>query len=828
MTANPASSREAVRALWSDGKRLDYLLVRGYPFDPGLLATFPEELCLRYGVLPIVQLPGRAPVALAARPLSLQDLSEFAARGIARLDVLPSAEPLPDLVREAFDTVRARNRRPIGIADVLARDGLIPADLVEQATREAAAQSQGVAEYLVREGYIDDAVAMTLAAQLAGLYFIAASDVARLDVRADVVKLAKPDFARQLRAMPVSMQGEVLVAVTIDPTREFSSVRMLTKARQLRTMVVPVEAFNRIFREAHGQPFVPQKKAGAASTRNPRFRAAVIAKGWLGPDAYARALEAHGGSDLGVLEYLTDELKLSRETVGTAWGDSLGVACLDLERTLIQSDVVGLVPEAFSRQHQVLAVYQFADVITAATPFPTPVLASELGKILAPRKVEVVFALPGQVKTAIELHYQSEKVLQDLARKVAILEVPTREGTIDLEQLQAVAGSEAVISFAEGLLLFGVKERASDIHIEPCEDKTRVRFRIDGRLQERFSLARAIHPMLTSRLKILAKVDITERRIPQDGRLSVKLGDQAIDFRFSSTPTIYGEKIVLRALSQIQRQPIAELKDLAFSKQNHGRMLRILGKPNGIFFVTGPTGSGKSMTLYSCLKHLNDPDTNIVTAEDPVEYRLAGINQVQVNHDIGFDFQKALRSFLRQDPDVILVGEIRDKETAKIASEAALTGHLVLATLHTNSALQAFTRLVEIGVEPYLVAPAVVGAMGQRLVRRICEGCKFERDMTDDEFERLFDGADMRRPKVYQGAGCARCRNTGYFGRLAIHEVLEIDEALRGLIARNAPITDMQSAAYARGFRSMHWDGLKKALRGMTSLSEVEEVATAD
>jgi type IV pilus assembly protein PilB len=343
-------------------------------------------------------------------------------------------------------------------------------------------------------------------------------------------------------------------------------------------------------------------------------------------------------------------------------------------------------------------------------------------------------------------------------------------------------------------------------------------------LQERLKIDPKILPALITRLKVMANLDITEKRRPQDGRISLHLPNRSMDLRFSSVPAMFGEKIVLRILGQTTAKQIPDLAELSFSPANLKTLKRIVECPNGIFLVTGPTGSGKTTTLYSVLKWINKPGINIMTIEDPVEYRLPGANQVQVNHAIDLDFSTALRAFLRQDPDVMLVGEIRDLETAKIAAQAALTGHLVVTTMHTNNALQAVTRLVEIGVEPFLVAPSIIGVMAQRLVRKICDSCKEPYTLTPEQADEIFIRDGTSDVIFHRGKGCPQCRNTGYLGRMAIHEIFVINDEMRSYIARGASILEIQKMARAKGFKSMRHDGIKKVLRGLTTIEEVNKV----
>ena len=426
------------------------------------------------------------------------------------------------------------------------------------------------------------------------------------------------------------------------------------------------------------------------------------------------------------------------------------------------------------------------------------------------------------------MEYKTEQKLRDLSSRIVTDTVVIEDiSELTRDELQKIAGSQAVVEFVQGLLLLGVREGASDIHIEPGEDKVRIRFRVDGVLQEKSKIERSLLPPLVSRLKILADLNITEKRRPQDGRLSLTLPNRTIDFRFSSVPTNYGEKIVLRVLGQMETRDVQDLRELIFSKANLEALERVLTIPYGIFFVTGPTGSGKTTTLFSMLKHLNRPGVNITTIEDPIEYRLPGINQIQVNTAVDLDFPAALRAFLRQDPDVILVGEVRDVETAEIACRAALTGHLVLATLHTNNAIQALTRLSDMGVQPYMVAPSMVGVLAQRLVRKICDHCR-ETYKADSAILRRFFDTDGEEVILSRGRGCLQCSGTGYSGRVAIHELVVINDEIRTQISRGASLIEIQRSAAQTGFHTMRYDGLKKVLRGLTTLEEIQRVTVAE
>lgn len=562
--------------------------------------------------------------------------------------------------------------------------------------------------------------------------------------------------------------------------------------------------------------------------RNPKFLNMLVEKSILTTEDSIKLVDKYQGDAFEVLLHLYRGGAAKKFVFGKLWGDSIGISYVDLEKTLFQSQVVLQLPESFARKNLIIPIYKIQDVVTVATAYPKKADVLERAEELFQCPVSPVFSFPDEIIDAIDIQYQSGDSISQLLTKIADNEMFKGTSKITSEQLEKLAGDKSIIEFSRSILLLAVKERASDIHIDPQEEMAFIRFRIDGVLHDRLKLDAALFKPLLSRLKVTASLDITERRKPQDGRISVSLTNKSIDFRVSTIPTIYGEKMVLRALGQILKDNVPDLSELDLLKSNYDTIQRIINAPNGVFFVTGPTGSGKSTTLFSVLQSLNKPDINIMTAEDPVEYRLPRINQVQVNPAIGFDFANALRSFLRQDPDVILIGEIRDLETAKIASQAALTGHLVVTTMHTNSALQAVTRLVEIGVEPFLVAPSIIGVMGQRLVRRICNSCKEKYKLSNDQIEKYFIWDGRTEVFFYRGRGCPDCNNTGYAGRLAIHEIFLLTDSIRTMIAKEASILDIESIAKKSGFKTMRYDGMKKVLMGLTTIDELERVTVED
>ncbi|MCU0571909.1 MAG: GspE/PulE family protein [Syntrophobacteraceae bacterium] len=562
--------------------------------------------------------------------------------------------------------------------------------------------------------------------------------------------------------------------------------------------------------------------------QNPLFMELLVSRGIVGEAAGRRLLRRYHDDAFAVLMHLVRMNPHQKTLLARMWGDSIGVAHVDLNKTLFQREVVQRLPESFARKNHIILLYQFGEAITAASADPANQFMLREAQSVLGCPVSPVFAFPNDIEAAIEVEYKTEQKLRDLSSRIVTDTVVIEDiSELTRDELQKIAGSQAVVEFVQGLLLLGVREGASDIHIEPGEDKVRIRFRVDGVLQEKSKIERSLLPPLVSRLKILADLNITEKRRPQDGRLCLTLPNRTIDFRFSSVPTGYGEKIVLRVLGQMETKDVQDLRELSFSRANLDGLERVMAVPYGIFFVTGPTGSGKTTTLFSMLRYLNRPGVNITTIEDPIEYRLPGINQIQVNAAVDLDFPAALRAFLRQDPDVILVGEIRDVETAEIACRAALTGHLVLATLHTNNAIQALTRLNDMGVQPYMVAPSMVGVLAQRLVRKICEHCREPYTPDPETFQRIF-AMSGEEVSLSRGRGCLQCSGSGYSGRIAIHELVVIDDDIRTQISRGASPMEIQRSAARTGFQTMRYDGMKKVLRGLTTLEEIQRVTVAD
>lgn len=504
--------------------------------------------------------------------------------------------------------------------------------------------------------------------------------------------------------------------------------------------------------------------------------------------------------------------------------EQLGLEFVDLSETTIDISAVAMVPEHAARRHNCIPVRFEDGRLVLAMADPANVVAIDDIRALAKRDVRPVVATKQDVLGAINRHYRLDRAAETL------VEEATEQAEDEARSLEEVVAADAtaqdapIIKLVNLLISQAVNDRASDIHIEPEERHLRVRYRIDGVLHEVMTPPKAVQSGITSRLKIMADINIAERRIPQDGRIGLVVAGKAIDIRVATLPTVHGEKIVMRLLDK--SNVLLSLEDLGFSDDNYTRYQESFVKPYGQILVTGPTGSGKSTTLYATLNVLNTADVNIITVEDPVEYRLAGINQVQVNNKAGLTFASALRSILRSDPDKVLIGEIRDRETAQIAVEAALTGHLVLSTLHTNDAPSALPRLVEMGIEPFLVASALDCVLAQRLARRLCGRCKEPYVPTLDELRaaRFSLEQDEELPKLYRPIGCTACGNTGYKGRMAVHEVMSVTEEIERMVAENASSEEMGRVARQQGMTTLRHDGMMKVKQGMTAIEEILRV----
>ena len=526
------------------------------------------------------------------------------------------------------------------------------------------------------------------------------------------------------------------------------------------------------------------------------------------------ALSLQKGSNKKLGEVLMEQNIVDENQIIEALEFQLGIPHVVLDKYFIEPEIAKLISERLARRHCLIPIRFERGKLVVAMSDPLNIFAMDDIKLATGYEVEPVIASHKDVLAAIDQHYQkltSEKALEEF--KEHYEDEITEE--ID-EELLAQVNNAPVVKLINSIISQAVKMRASDIHIEPYEKQVRVRYRIDGELQENISPAKSSHSAIVTRIKIMGKMNIAERRIPQDGRVEMNVDGRDIDMRISILPTVYGEKIVIRLLDRSNKALSKE--QLGFTSENLKVFDNILKNPYGILLVTGPTGSGKTTTLYAALKELNEINKNIITVEDPVEYRLEGVNQSQVNNKAGMTFASGLRSILRQDPDIIMIGEIRDAETAQIAIRAAITGHLVLSTLHTNDTASTVARLVDMGLEPYLISSSVVGIVAQRLVKKICDNCKVAYAPNPGEVELLQIGPDVM---LHKGSGCNVCNQTGYKGRTAIHEVMPMTKSIKLLIDSRQNTESLRNAAVGQGMKSLRQSCRQLVLDGVTSIDEL-------
>lgn len=586
----------------------------------------------------------------------------------------------------------------------------------------------------------------------------------------------------------------------------------------------------------------------------------LVTKGAITADQLAQARDVQRSAPGDIGRIIVDLGFAEDKAVTAARAESLGLTFVDLASQKVDPAAVNAVPEKIARRHKVLPIAKNGSkLIVAVVNHSDPIAMQDLKLTSGVQQIAIALATEDDLMDAIDRHYNSggsagnevvpmgdtsapstpavggmnpgagaaggfASLSANMRQDIASFGAREDAGDDDADAIAKVSEEAPIIRIANTIIIQAIKDEASDIHVEPDRRGVRVRYRVDGVLHEVMPLPKYIDKPLISRFKIMSSMDIAERRIPQDGRIPISWESKDYDLRVSCLPTIFGEKIVMRILDK--SNVLIGLNRLGMAPDVQAQVEELVQQPNGMFLSTGPTGSGKTTTQYSVLHKLNSPEVNIITIEDPVEYQLSGIAQVQVHKKAGLNFSSALRSFLRQDPDIIMVGEMRDLETASIAVEASLTGHLVLSTLHTNDAPSAVIRLVDMGVEPYLVSATVIGVLAQRLGRKICSKCKKPYQVSAGELRRF--GFKSSNPDemvtLYRGEGCETCRNTGYKGRIGIHELMRLNDEIAELIVRRAPLADIREAAKANGMHELREDGLDKVLQGITTPEEVMRV----
>ena len=548
----------------------------------------------------------------------------------------------------------------------------------------------------------------------------------------------------------------------------------------------------------------------------------MIKQNVLTEEELKKALELQKGSGKKIGEVLVDNGFITEEMIVRALQMQLGLKVVQLAGVTIPKEVRGLVSVDLLKKYTCIPFeldpYN-ANILHLAMADPMDMMAIDDISIVTNLQVEPYIATTRDIRTAIDRWYGASETL-DAARRF----------TKEREQLRVNTGEETgadvsdapIVQLVRSLLEQAIRQRASDVHIEALESKVRVRYRIDGTLYEKMVYDNSLLPAISTRIKIMGGMDISEKRKPQDGRMTIMVDRQEYDIRISSVPTVHGEKIVMRISSKLSLTK--NKKELGLAPDELKRFDHMLSAPYGIIFVTGPTGSGKSTTLYTALSELNKEAVNIVTVEDPVEADIEGINQIQVNNKVNLTFASALRSILRQDPDIIMIGEIRDRETAGIAVQASITGHLVVSTLHTNNAAGTLNRMADMGVERYLIADSVVGVIAQRLVRKLCPHCRKKRLATEEE-KRLLKQDTYKEMEIYEPTGCDLCNHTGYFGRTGVFEIMEVNEEIRDLIAEGGSSEELENAARRAGMCTLHDNGIRYVLEGITSIEEMLKVS---
>jgi type IV pilus assembly protein PilB len=557
----------------------------------------------------------------------------------------------------------------------------------------------------------------------------------------------------------------------------------------------------------------------------------LVKRGLLNSAQLEKAIERHEGEEGTALSTALVNLRFFTDAELTALlQKEYRLPLVDPVAMDVPSEVVRLIPPTLARRHHLVPISLTGSTLTLAMSDPSNLVAINEVKFLTGYDVKVAVAATGSVTAAIATLYDEGSDYNEVLGQIESedVELVRKEEEIDLKELERATEDAPVVRLVNAILTSAIKRRASDIHLEPYEKMFRVRYRVDGVLEEIMKPPLKLKNAITSRIKVMAALDIAERRLPQDGRIKLKFGPgQDMDFRVSVLPTIFGEKIVLRLLDKSNLQ--LDMTKLGFEELALNDFKDAIYKPFGMVLVTGPTGSGKTTTLYSAISELNKIVSNISTAEDPVEYNLVGINQVQINEDIGLNFANALRAFLRQDPDIIMVGEVRDFETAEIAIKAALTGHLVLSTLHTNDAPSTINRLLNMGVEPFLVASSVNLVLAQRLARLICNGCKEPVEVHPQALIELGVGAEEAGTMTcFHGTGCPQCSGTGYRGRVALYEVMPMSEELREHVLAGASANEVKRTAISVGMMTLRQSGLLKIKQGMTTIEEVVRVTMPD
>jgi len=709
--------------------------------------------------------------------------------------------------------------------------GVIRSDQLEEAVTEQQRTGGLLGRILVKRGFMsEDALARLLAEQM-GLTFVDSLEGEPFD-DALAAHLLRLD-AVQFNAVPYRREGDMLVVAVADP-RRMGDIEAIVHG-PVTFIAAPEQAvqqrIDRMYADDKGrlgETLLMNKKLKREQLRKALEEQAKLGRvkplgeilinlGYVTQVDVDEALNKQRSGGGRLEDTLVQSGKISPEMLAKSLAMQLGYEYLDETSAKVDPYAVTLVPEPTVRRYQAMPVRVEGNTLLVAMKDPRHVFALDDIRLITGKEIEPAVATEETLQRLINRFYRDGADMDELARAV-LEEVGGAQQAV--EEDTSGIDDNAIVKVVNNIIREALLNDMSDIHLEPRPDRVVVRVRKDGSLREYMTMPKATAGALAARIKIMGGLNIAERRVPQDGRVRFKDKTVEVDLRLSTLPTVYGEKCVMRILKKATSIP--EIEQLGFAEYNFQRFSDVIQKPYGMFLITGPTGSGKSFTTFSILKRVATPDVNVSTVEDPVEYEIPGINQTQVNVKAGLDFARALRAFLRQDPDIIMVGEIRDHETAKIAMEAALTGHLLIATLHTNDAPGAVVRLTEMGIEPFNVSASLIGVLAQRLVRRVCKDCRVEYTPEESVLRRLdMQGDAIRGRKLYRGVGCEKCGGSGYNGRYAIHELLVVDDAIEGAIVREASALEIRDLAVERGMKTLRYDGIHKAFEGITTLEEV-------
>ncbi|XOB98626.1 ATPase, T2SS/T4P/T4SS family [Deinococcota bacterium DY0809b] len=732
----------------------------------------------------------------------------------------------PELGLEAPPPPSPIQDHEMRLGELLLQKGLIQREALEQALVEQEQTGELLGRILVGKGLIQEIDLYQALAEQEGAEFLPSTD--KVEVDRDTANLFLRTDALRYHAIPVQ-QDRKRVRVVVSDLRHKQAVESLLGKRVKFVLTLP-EEWEKLFARAYpgsgrlGESLVQDGKLDRDSLRQAlkvqeRLGKArplgevLVELGYVSAEDVEEALKKQRAGGGRLEDTLVQSGKINPEMLAQSLAIQLGYDYIDPVENPPDPSVLHLVGENTVRRYTVFPHHLEGDALVVLMKDPRNIWAIDDLRVFTKREIIPAVAAEEQIVKLIERFYGSSGDLDELTKEFAHKHREEEEVSTDLDD-------NAVVRLVNTIIREAYLQDASDIHIEPREADVIVRIRIDGALREYMRLPKGAAPAIASRIKIMGNLDIAERRLPQDGRVRFKDRSIDLDLRLSTLPTVYGEKSVMRLLRKATEIP--EIEGLGFAPDVFERFQEVISKPYGIFLITGPTGSGKSFTTFSILKRVATPDKNTTTIEDPVEYEIPGINQTQVNMAAGLDFARALRAFLRQDPDIIMVGEIRDSETAQIATEAALTGHLVIATLHTNDAAGAITRLDEMGVELFNISASLIGVLAQRLVRKVCDHCKVEVEPDPSVLRRLnLDEKEFKDVTLYRGVGCERCNGTGYKGRYAIHELMVIDDEIRRAIVEGKSATEIKELARSKGMKTLREDGIYKAMQGITTLEEV-------